>query len=223
MLKAIFYKEWLKLRLFWGVAIVVHVAIIAYLLLALRSTLLSSGVVEVWATMIGRDVLMVQPLMYLPLVTGVVLALCQWLPEMQQKRIRLTLHLPLNYTRSIGAMLLFCLVGLCGLFVLDASLLAVVEQVWLPRELVWRTFLTCLPWFIGGLLGYIVCSWCLLEPQWQGRVVDALIGAPLVALCFLTAQPACYTAMLPWLCLLLVATICLPFYSVYRFKQGKGL
>lgn len=221
MLHAIFYKEWLKLRLFWCLALAAHVGLIVYLLLSIRSTLLASGVVETWATMIGRDMLMVNSFMYLPLVTGVCLALCQWLPEMQIKRIRLTLHLPVDYTLSIGAMLLCSIVCLCVLFLVDAAVLAIVEQMWLPRELVWRAFLTCLPWYFGGMLGYNVVSWCILEPQWKGRCLNFLIGAPLVALCFLSAQPACYTTMLPWLCLLLVATICLPFYSVYRFKLGK--
>lgn len=221
MLKAIFYKEWLKLRLFWCLALVVHVGLIIYLLLALRSALLASGRVETWATMIGRDVMMINALMYLPLITGVCAALCQWLPEMQVRRIRLTLHLPIDYTLSIGSMLLSSLVGLFVLFALDASLLAVIEQVWLPGELVWRAFLTCLPWYLGGLIGYSVISWCLLEPQWHVRCVDIVIGAPLVALCFLTTQPACYIAMWPWLMVVLVATACLPLYSIYRFKQGK--
>lgn len=221
MLKAIFYKEWLKLRLFWGLAFVVHIGLIAYLLLSLRSALIASGVVEIWATMIGRDVLMVNALMYVPLITGICIALCQWIPEMQIKRIRLTLHLPVNYTASIGTMLLSSLIGLCLLFTLDAALLAIVEQTWLPRELVWRTFLTCLPWYIGGLLGYSVTSWCILEPQWEMRCVNFLIGAPIVSLCFLSAQPACYIAMWPWLILALLTTVCLPFYSIYRFKLGK--
>lgn len=221
MLKAIFYKEWLKLRLFWGLALAVHVGMVAYMLLSLRSTLLSSGVVETWATMIGRDVLMVNTLMYLPLVTGVVLAVCQWLPEMQLRRIRLTLHLPIDFTLSIGTMLLNSLLGLFCLFALDAVMLSVVEQIWLPRELVWRTFLTCLPWYIGGMLGYSVVSWCILEPQWKMRCLWMLIGAPLVAICFLSSQPACYLTMFPWLLILLAITAILPFYSVYRFKLGK--
>ena len=221
MIRSIFYKEWLKLRLFWCLAIMVHAGLITYLLLSLRSTLLASGVVETWATMIGRDVLMINPFMYIPLITGVCIALCQWLPEMAVKRIRLTLHLPIDYTLSIGAMLLCGLCGLSLLFAADAAVLALVEQFWLPRELVWRTFLTCLPWFIGGLMGYVVVSWCMLEPQWKMRCLDLLIGAPLVALCFLTAQPACYIVMWPWLLVVLLALICLPFYSIYRFKLGK--
>ncbi len=221
MIKAIFYKEWLKTRLLWFIAVVSHVGLVVYLLLSLRSTLLSHGTVETWATMIGRDTLMIGRLTYLPLLTGVILSLCQWLPEMVQKRIRLTLHLPIDYTRSVTAMLLFGFIGLSVLFMLDASLLAVVEQRWLPRELVWRIFLTCLPWYIAGLLGYSLAAWCILEPQWRGRCFNMLISVPLIALCFLTTQPACYIYMFPWLiALLLVATI-LPLYSVYRFKLGK--
>ncbi len=221
MVRAIFYKEWLKLRLVWCLAFVIHIGLITYLLLALRATLLSAGTIETWATMISRDVLMINQLTYLPLITGVCIALCQWLPEMQNKRIRLTLHLPIDYSQSIGIMLLSSMIGLCILFSIDAVTLSIVEQLWLPRELVWRTFITCLPWYIGGFIGYNVTSWCLLEPLWKMRCVNFLIGAPLVALCFLTTQPACYIAMWPWLLVVVVATACLPFYSIYRFKLGK--
>ena len=117
---------------------------------------------------------------------------------------------------------MFCsIIGLCVLFGLDAALLAGVGQIWLPRELVWRTFLTCLPWYLGGLIGYNIVSWWVLEPQWKIRCVDMLIGAPLVALCFLTTQPACYIQMFPWLIGLLLCTAFLPLYSIYRFKLGK--
>lgn len=221
MIKSIFYKEWLKLRLFWLLAIIAHLGLIIYLLLSLRSILLSAGIVETWATMIGRDVMMINPLMYVPLVTGVCLALCQWLPEMQAKRIRLTLHLPIDYSLSIGSMLLYAIVGLCIIYALDATILAIVEQCWLPNELVWRSFITSLPWYFGGLVGYSVCSWCILEPQWRIRCINILIGAPLTSICFITSQPACYSKMFPWLIVLLLATMCLPLYSVYRFKLGK--
>ena len=221
MLRAIFYKEYLKLRLVWPVLLLLHLGVVIYLLLALRATLLTSGVVETWATMIGRDVLMVGLLMYVPLLSGIAVALCQWLPEMQNKRIKLTLHLPVDYTVTIGAMLLCGLLGLCLICCLDAIILAVVESLWLPRELVWRTLLTCLPWYIGGLMAYAITSWCVLEPQWRMRCLDLCIGAPLVTLCYLTSQPACYSAMWPWLVVLLLIAVCLLFYSVYRFKLGK--
>ena len=221
MIKSIIYKEWLKLRLFWGLATTVHIGLIAYILLKLRNTLISSGTVETWATMIGRDMLMINQLMFVPLITGLVLALCQWLPEMQIRRIRLTLHLPIDYTLSIGTMLLSSIGGMCLLFTTDAAILAAIQQIWLPRELVWRSFLTIQPWYISALLAYFVASWVILEPQWSVRCVNVLIGTPLVALCFLTSQPACYTAMIPWFGVLLVVTAGLPFYSIYRFKLGK--
>ncbi len=218
MVQSIFYKEWLKLRIFWCLAFLVHIGMVIYLLLGIRSTLITAGVVETWATMIGRDVLMITPLMYLPPLTGIVLALCQWLPEMQLKRIRLTLHLPVDYTLSIGTMLLSSIIGLCLIYATDAAVLAAVGRVWLPCELVWRTFVTCLPWYIGGLIAYTVTTWCILEPLWRVRVVNLLIGAPLVAVCFLTSQPACYTRMMPWLLCLLAVTLVLPLSAICRLN-----
>jgi hypothetical protein len=164
---------------------------------------------------------MINTMMYLPLVTGVCIALCQWLPEMQNKRIRLTLHLPIDYTLSIGLMLLCGIAGLSVLFATDAAVMAITQQFWLPRELVTRTWLTCLPWYLGGLIAYSITTWIILEPQWRLRCVNLLIGVPLVALCFLSSQPASYVRMTPWLIALLIVTACLPAYSIYRFKLGK--
>ena len=223
MIKSIFYKEWLKTRVVVLLAAALNIGCIAYILLSLRNTLLSSGVVETWATMIGRDIMMVNSLMLIPLITGIVLAVMQWLPEMQQKRIKLTLHLPIKYGYSIGLMLGYGLTCLLLTFILDAALLAIVESLWLPAELVYRTFLTTLPWYIAGCMGYAVISWLLLEPTWRIRIIDACIGAPLVGICFLTTQPACYINFIPCLIILAAIMACLPLYSVYRFKMGEGL
>lgn len=223
MFQQFFYKEWLKTK--WVIILLgmIHIGMIIYLMLALRSTLIASGKIETIATMIGRDMLFITPYMYIPLISSVVLALVQWLPEMQQRRIRLTLHLPVSMGLSIGSMLAFSLFALLIMFGIVACLLVVIESIWLPRELIVRALLTLGPWFIAGLMGYSVTSWIILELSWGIRIVWLAIGAPVVYVCLISSQPACYDHFLPWLIVLACTVTCLPFYSVYRLSMGKGL
>ena len=223
MLKSIFIKEWLKTRLAVCLILASTTGLIGYLLLSLRSTITTSGAVETIATMIGRDMIFVNLMQFVPLLAGVCLAVVQWLPEMQNKRIKLTLHLPVSYTWSIGLMLAY---GICCLVltdVLNLSLLWAVEAVWLPAELIRHTLLTMLTWYIGGIAGYLFVSWIILEPVWKMRVGAMCIAAALLALFFLTPQPEVYNRFLPLLVLLTASCVLLPYYSIYRFKTGKGL
>jgi len=223
MLKAIFIKEWLKTRLCVCLIWAATTGVIAYLLLALRSTIATSGAVETIATMLGRDIIFVNLMQFIPLLAGVCLAVVQWLPEMQNKRIKLTLHLPVSYTKSIGLMLGYGVACLLAMSLLNLALLWIVEAVWLPAELIRHTLLTMQTWYTAGILGYLLVSWIILEPVWKMRVAAMCTAASLLALFFLTPQPEVYNRFLPILIVLTVACVLLPFYSIYRFKTGKGL
>ena len=223
MIKAIFIKEWLKTRLAACLIFVVAVGVVIYLLLALRSTMATSGAVETIATMIGRDMIFVNLMQFIPMLCAICLTVVQWLPEMQLKRIKLTLHLPVPYTQSIGLMLLYGVAVLAVVSVADLALLWAVESLWLPAELIRHTLLTMLTWHIAGLMAYLLVSWIILEPVWRMRVAEMAVAVPLLALFFLTPQPEVYNRFLPLLGLLTVLCGLLPFYSIYRFKTGKGL
>lgn len=197
--------------------------IILYLLFDLRHTVITSGAVETVATMLGRDLILVDLMRFVPLVIGVCLALAQWLPEMQQKRLKLTLHLPVHYAWSVSVMLLYGLLVLLLTACCNLLLLCAVEAVWLPWELIRHTLLTMLPWYLAGLMGYLLCAWIILEPVARVRIAALCMGAALVGLCFLSSIPEAYNVFLPVLCVLAAVLFLFPLYSVYRFKQGKGL
>lgn len=223
MLNSIFYKEWLKTRLAVCLIWTATTGVIAYLLLALRSTIATSGAVETIATMLGRDMIFVNLTQFIPLLAGVCLAVVQWLPEMQNKRIKLTLHLPVSYLKSIGLMLCYGIVCLLAMTVVNLGLLWAVETIWLPAELIRHTLLTMLTWYLGGIAGYLLVSWIILEPVWKMRVAAMCMAGPLLALFYLTPQPETYNRFLPILMFLTGICVLLPYYSIYRFKTGKGL
>lgn len=223
MTRAIFCKEWWKTRWWVLLGACLSAGVTAYILLTLRSTMTVSGEVETIASMLGRDTLFIDPMRYIPVAFGLLLGCIQWLPEMQQKRIKLTLHLPLPYPRSIGTMLGYGVMVLAAVSLCNMCLLGGIELLWLPRELVRFTLLTLLPYQVAGVMTYLLTAWVILEPTWGMRCVAGLMSLALVSIFFLNTMPLVYMRLLPWLIVLTALCAMLPLYSVYRFNLGKGL
>ena len=107
MLRAIFYKEWLKTRWYYLVAVLLSLGFVGYVLLNFFRAAGLKGIAHLWEVMLLRDAVFVDLLQFVPLVVGLLFAVVQFVPEMQRKCLKLTLHLPCPELRMIGAMLLY--------------------------------------------------------------------------------------------------------------------
>ena len=116
MKKAIFYKEWIKTRRYFPIALTVSVIFIIYALLGVQRVINFRGVAHLWEILLSRDVVFIETLTYIPLLAGLLLAIVQFVPEMQQKRLKLTLHLPYPQNRMLMLMLI---AGLSELIVIS--------------------------------------------------------------------------------------------------------
>lgn len=220
MIKAIFYKEWIKMRWFCLVAALFLAGFTAYALLRVQRVITFKGAAHIWEVMLEKEVVFIDILQYLPVLLGVLLALVQFIPEMTHKRLKLTLHLPFPQRKMI---LLMMGVGLAALAVLSAVQAFVLWRYFhtlLAPELVSRILLTSLPWYLAGLALYPLAAWVCLEPTWRRRVADILVAVGVCRLFFLSETPQAYDGMLPWLLALLLCVLFFPLLSVYRFKQG---
>ena len=220
MIKAIFYKEWIKMRWFCLVAALFLAGFTAYALLRVQRVITFKGAAHIWEVMLEKEVVFIDILQYLPVLLGVLLALVQFIPEMTHKRLKLTLHLPFPQRKMI---LLMMGVGLAALAVLSAVQAFVLWSYFhtlLAPELVSRILLTSLPWYLAGLALYPLAAWVCLEPTWRRRVADILVAVGVCRLFFLSETPQAYDGMLPWLLALLLCVLFFPLLSVYRFKQG---
>lgn len=164
MKKAIFYKEWIKTRRYFPIALTVSVIFIIYALLGVQRVINFRGVAHLWEILLSRDVVFIETLTYIPLLAGLLLAIVQFVPEMQQKRLKLTLHLPYPQNRMLMLMLIAGLSELIVIYLIDYLILYVYLQNILAPELTDRILLTSLPWYIGGITAYSLTSWICLEP-----------------------------------------------------------
>lgn len=95
MFSAIFYKEWIKTRRTVGLILLLLVALLVYALVQMEQTLRVNGAVQAWSAVLLKDMSLVPEVTkWFPLLTGLLLGVAQFIPEMTDKRLKLTLHLP---------------------------------------------------------------------------------------------------------------------------------
>lgn len=220
MIKAIFYKEWIKTRYFLFAVFIFSWSTTGYCLMKMDRVIRLKGSTHLWQIMLERDVVFIDFLQYIPLITGLSFALVQFIPEWQQNRLKLTLHLPFSSYRMIGIMLGYGVSWLTTIFFTDFLLCSSVLSGWLPRELGLRLFFTALPWYLGGTAAYLLTAWICLEPAWKRRIWNLVVSAGVLRLFFLSSVPEAYNRFLPLLIIYIPFISLLSLLSIRRFKAG---
>ncbi len=220
MIKAIFYKEWIKIRRFYLVCAVVVLGFTLFSVFRVDRIADFRGVEHIWEILLEKDSVLIEMLQYLPLLCGILLAIVQFVPEMAQKRLKLTLHLPFPQNRMILLMLSVGASALLLLFALQAIIIYLYFSHILVNELISRILLTAAPWFIAGMTAYFCTVWICLEPTWKWRIAEALTATGLCRIFFLSQMPQAYDGMLIWLLIITAFTLTAPLLSIWRFRQG---
>jgi hypothetical protein len=217
---SLFFKEWIKSRWVLLVTLLVFAGIIAYTFITMSTELRVLGADVVWESIIQKGITHFDYLKYLCLLAGVMLAVVQYAPEMTNKRLKLTLHLPLPEYRIVLSMLLFGMVSLAVLFLLVYGAVSIGVNSYYPVEIAQWNLAALLPWLWGGLAAYLLTAWISIEPVWRQRLFDTVIALCLLKLFYFDELPGAYAPLLPWLAGLCAAGITFTFYSIIRFKEG---
>lgn len=167
---AIFYKEWIKTRWYFLLAVLATLGFTGYCMLRINRVVEMKGAAHVWEVMLQRDVIFIDMLQYIPLIAGILMAIVQFVPEMQRKCLKLTLHLPYPELKMTGNMLLSGLILLLVCFASNFLLMEIYLNGILAHELKNHILLTALTWYLAGISGYLLVAWICLEPAWKRRI-----------------------------------------------------
>ncbi len=219
MIRALLFKEWLKIRWFWAAAMAIHFAFFLRFFFDIRRRIGSEHAEMVWYQTIHLGTLLYSDIRYLPLFTGLVLAAAQFIPEILGRRLRLTLHLPMHR----DGMLLICLTaglsGLLSLCLLDAVFIPLILAKTFPASVALSSLPTMLPWILAGVLAYLGGVTLLLETSWPRRVVLAIVFSILIGLHYSGRGYGWLIPALPWLIGLIPFFLAAVFESGRRFRQ----
>ncbi|QLA16112.1 hypothetical protein [Desulfolutivibrio sulfoxidireducens] len=225
MIGALVWKEWLKVRGAYLLLWVLHLAAGTCAVVALRSLFAGAHPEMVWyqAAILGNTPFDI--FRHLPWAGGLLLAGAQHLPEIRDKRLRLTLHLPV----PLGTVIL-CGLGVgaglgLSLAAFDLGLVVVASLGRFPLELAMTQALALLPLEAAGMATYLGATCALFEPTTPGRIHLLLLTALSVAVFLVPAAPGAW-ASIPALALggaILACLAVVPFLAVSRQRlTGKN-
>lgn len=220
MIFSLFYKEWIKTRKVFLLAFLVFGAFIIYTYINIRQMFRVGGAIQVWTDIILKDTSMLDKMEWLPLIFSILFALSQFVPEMTNKRLKLTLHLPMPESKIVFAMLAYGLSCLLALYIIVYIAIVGGMGIYYPSEIVWSIFEMSLPWFLAGLAGYLFVAWICIEPVWKQRVFNSLIAVYALTFFMIKAKSGALVPFTPYLVALILVICFFPFYSMFRFKDG---
>lgn len=220
MNQAIFFKEWLKIRTTYLCSAFVLAAMTLYCLLRIERILAIKDVPHLWQLMLERDMVFVDVLQYAFPAVGLAVAVAQFLPEVLQKRLKLTLHLPVSQKRMTFSCLGFGAGALAVLFGACALVLGGYARSLLAPELVERIERTMLPWVLAGWAAYFLAGWILTEPSVRGKIVAGGLAVAVLRMYYVSLVPESYNGFLPVLAASTVSLASFTWLSVLRFKAG---
>jgi hypothetical protein len=220
MTRALLYKEWLKTRWIIAVIAVAGLVLHVYMFVRLGRTFRMAGHEHLWDVIINRDSFLFYDMKYFPLIAGLFVGLFQFVPELLQKKLKLTLHLPMAEYRIISYMVAYGVVLLLMFFVVHASILFWGISLHFATPVLVSAINTVLPWYLAGLVAYQACAFVCTEPTWKRRISDIFLSIVVIRVFFISDFPGAYSKMATWLPFLIPVFWLFIYLSIYRFKAG---
>ncbi len=221
MIRAIFFKEWIKCRKLFMLLLLISIALVAYLFINNANLLRTSGAIALWGQIAegGYSLFPLYIKMFLPLA-ALSISIAQYSPEMINKRFKLTLHLPHSEFKIVGAMQLFAL-SLIGVIYATVLLPSYIYfSAFYPLELLRAMYLSLVPYLLVGVACYFFSQWVIVEPIWRYRVIYLFVALISLWIYTLDTMLGAMTPAIPSLLLIVGASIVASYYSVMRFKDG---
>ncbi len=220
-IKHLLYKEWIKTRWYAAVGLAGSLILSVYACIDAVSMLHDMGGAFFYSTLLTGNIALMTQLKYLPLAIALLIGLPQFLPEITNKRIRLTLHLPVGSTAVVYTMVLyglavFCCTLLPALLITTATLAASF-----PAEVVVATLQTLLPWLLGGMTAYFFTAMIAFEPVWKFRFGYILIAYLTLRFFYLGYGVGNAVTAYPLLLIITLISSLAVIYTSHRFNKGE--
>lgn len=219
-LKAIGYKEWHKTKLALTLGLLILSVLLIHNAITLHTAIRFSGADALWEAVILKSYVPIERLRYLPIIIAVAVGVAQFFPEYQSKRLKLTLHLPVNETLHYTTILLYGVVALSVLVLIPYLLYLLFASQYFPREVI--SFWSHSVWvpYLASITAYLLTAWVIIEPTMWKRICNLLISVAMVGVFYHLKSSAQYMESYALLVLLLMLAFVFNFNSLTNFKNG---
>ncbi len=220
MYKALAYKEWLKTRWAFAASFAIGVAVLLVIYLNMRAVVEFNNANIIWNYIVFKDYMFFEQLQFIPLLIGLIIAVAQFLPEAQNLKLKLTLHLPLKENSVLLFLLFFGFAALIIEYLIFTLGLVLISVTFFPSEITYATLLTIIPWFLTGLATYFIASVAMVEQLWSRRIILILFGFGFIDILLSGSGYGQYVYVLIHFTFFTLLLGYLIILSGFRFKRG---
>ena len=220
MIAALVAKEWIKLK--WA-------ALGLGLLSGLLGGILIYGLhaqfqafpgTVIWQNLVERQEIYFRLFKPMGVLTGLVIAAVQFLPDIPKRGLRLLFHLPISHTTAMavtigsgaGLVVAICLLGL--------GIILLAGHLFFPPPVVTAAWQTALPWFLAAIPAYGMTAATLVEVRRIRKGAYVLIGWQVCALFFGGCGVGNFLPVMGRYTLFSSLFVLVPFIAAERFKKG---
>ena len=220
MIRALLYKECIKLRWFLLGLAVLSLLSCGNLFLMIRRMFESAPAIMWWTRLIQDGRLPYTSIRYNLILAGIVIAAAQYVPEVTKRRLRLLFHLPVTQTMAVYMMVATGLACVLVLGAIHLACLTAIVRTYFPPEAARSAVVTSIPWWMAGWIAYLGTALVLLEPAWWRRVAYTAASVFLTSLLMQGGRYDLYARVL-WMYVGLAALFAVALQlPAYRVKRG---
>jgi hypothetical protein len=222
MIKHLYYKEWLKTRWFIIASAILALGTSVYTYITLPSAISAHGGKSAYLQVFFTyEIQYFDVVKYVPLIIALLIGISQFAPETLNKRIKLTLHLPLNETYSIYMMVLYGFIIIFTIFTFMTVIILGLNSIFFPATITYAVFKTILPWMLGGFTAYFFIAMISMEPVLKFKFFYSLIFFVIVNLYYAGYRMAPLEGLFPELIAIVIVASISILFSSHRFNKGE--
>ncbi len=220
MFKALAYKEWLKVRWAYAISFLIGLIVLLVINLNMRAIVEFNNANTIWNYIVFKGYMFFSQLEYIPILVALILGFAQFLPEVQNLRLKLSLHLPLKENSTLLFMLTYGFLLLLSQYIIFAILLTLISVKFFPSEITVAMLITVVPWFLAGMATYFVVSVTLVEQLWLRRIIIAIFGFGFIDILMSGDSYGQYLYVIPHYVIFTLLLGYLIILAGFRFKRG---
>lgn len=216
------YKEWIKTRWYIAIAVAISIGIVFYIFFSIKHDLDIWGPAQYFANIIQGKEVVTGRFKFIPVITALLIGLPQFVPEVTDKRIKLSLHLPMRNTAIIYSMVLYGFGVLAVIMTVASLLLTLLMSVCFPAEIIIPELQTIVPWILGGITCYFFIAMIAMEPLWRFRFVYMVFAYFVLRLFFQSYGLGNAVTACPLLIAVTLISSSSIIYTSHRFNKGEN-
>ncbi|WP_026803493.1 DUF4857 domain-containing protein [Aliarcobacter lanthieri] len=176
MIKAILQKELIKLKYFLLLSTIFYIVLLAYYYFNLN---FSFSTIEpesmMWYKFAQLEDKPYSYFLYFYILYGISYAFTQFLPEVIQKRVKLTIHLPLSLTKIVLYHTIITITIILFFSFIFSIFLLIINSQYYPKELLYIMTKDSIAFTLIGIVSYILVSSLIIEQNKKVLILKLLI------------------------------------------------